>query len=126
MVACGHGRSPTTTLRQFPQGSVTARDAGNEKSLKLRIPSSWVDGTKEDSGKVFAFVGAASIDMAERSDYRDPPAPPQEGFVRRLFFDMCDKDLKAGRAESSILVNGQPLSEVKCSASWLTLAGTDF
>lgn len=94
-----------------PEGSVTARDAGNEKSLKLRIPSSWVDGTKEDSGKVFAFVGAASIDMAERSDYRDPPAPPQEGFVRRLFFDMCDKDLKAGRAESSMLVNGQPLSE---------------
>jgi hypothetical protein len=36
---------------------------------------------------------------------------PQEGFLRRLLFHWCDSDLKAGRKESSMIVNGGHLSE---------------
>ena len=36
---------------------------------------------------------------------------PQEGFVRRLFFSWCDRNLKSGRTESTFVCNGRRLSE---------------
>jgi hypothetical protein len=36
---------------------------------------------------------------------------PQEGFVRRLLFASCDRDLQSGRRESSFRVNSERLSE---------------
>jgi hypothetical protein len=37
------------------------------------------------------------------------PQPRDEGFVRRLLFDQCDKALRSGRADP--IVNGRPLPE---------------
>jgi hypothetical protein len=36
---------------------------------------------------------------------------PHEGLWRRVMFACCDRDLKGGRTESSIIVNGGRLSE---------------
>jgi hypothetical protein len=38
---------------------------------------------------------------------------PQEGFWRRVMFAACDRDLKEGRTESSIIVNYHRLSETE-------------
>jgi hypothetical protein len=35
---------------------------------------------------------------------------PQEGYVRRLLFSCCDRDLKARRTESTFIMNGRKLS----------------
>jgi hypothetical protein len=36
---------------------------------------------------------------------------PQEGFARRLMLNCCNNDLRAGRTESSFLINGKRLGE---------------
>lgn len=102
-------RRPDDTSAAAPVSDATTPGPSKDNSLKL-IPPDWKGGTEENSGRPFAFIGAAGVDVAERNDDRKPSAPPQEGFVRRLLFDMCDKDLKAGRPKSSMLVNGRPLS----------------
>jgi hypothetical protein len=38
---------------------------------------------------------------------------PQEGFVRRLMFNCCNNDLRAGRTESSFVINGKRLRPCK-------------
>jgi len=48
--------------------------------------------------------------MGDASEPISLPQRPQEGFVRRLLFARCDKDLRNGRTEGPTL-NGRRLSE---------------
>ena len=47
----------------------------------------------------------------DASDPMGATFKPQEGLVRRLLFASCDRDLKAGRSQSSFRCNGGSLSE---------------
>src|SRR6516225_6218344 len=49
-------------------------------------------------------------DLQSASAARFEPRP-EEGLVRQLMFNCCYKDLRAGRSESSFLINGKRLAE---------------
>ena len=111
MVRSGHGPTIRRHRCAGPVSNATAPEGQQGKFSEAAYPVEL--GGRDGGGfrQSVSFVGAASVDMATRSDDRKPVTPPQEGFVRRLMFDMCDKDLEAGRAD----VSGAPKFRTFCS-----------